>query len=165
MFHAEFAFLAASNPQARHEYSRTHNGLSVETPQDAHSLVVPPRVDGDEVCSFAFAFVFEQREERPPRRRSVAAVRRTSKHSLDVQVFDGNEVVLAGVVRRKLVQEVTAFFASGQRDTSLPDAVVSRNYSIRAACVRGTAVRVPVAHARLRGRATRQPFRRCREYT
>jgi len=41
MFHAAFASLSASNPQAGQECSRTHNGLSVETPQDAHSLVVP----------------------------------------------------------------------------------------------------------------------------
>ncbi len=41
MFHAAFASLSASNPQAGQECSRTHNGLSVETPHDAHSLVVP----------------------------------------------------------------------------------------------------------------------------
>src|SRR6056297_4032183 len=41
MFHAAFASLSASNPQAGQECSRTHNGFSVETPHDAHSLVVP----------------------------------------------------------------------------------------------------------------------------
>ena len=41
MFHAAFASLFASNPQAGQECSRTHNGFSVETPHDAHSLVVP----------------------------------------------------------------------------------------------------------------------------
>src|SRR6056297_3731304 len=41
MFHAAFASLSATNPHAGQECSRTHNGLSVETPQDAHSLVVP----------------------------------------------------------------------------------------------------------------------------
>ncbi len=41
MFHAAFASLSASNPRAGRECSRTHNGLSVETPHDAHSLVVP----------------------------------------------------------------------------------------------------------------------------
>jgi len=41
MFHAAFASLSASNPQAGQECSRTHNGFSAETPQDAHSLVVP----------------------------------------------------------------------------------------------------------------------------
>ena len=41
MFHAAFASLSASNPQAGQECSRTHNGFSVETPQDAHSFVVP----------------------------------------------------------------------------------------------------------------------------
>ncbi len=40
MFHAAFASLSASNPQAGQECSRTHDGLSVETPQDAHSFVV-----------------------------------------------------------------------------------------------------------------------------
>ncbi len=40
MFPAAFASLSASNPQAGQEYSRTHNGLSVETPHDARSLVV-----------------------------------------------------------------------------------------------------------------------------
>jgi hypothetical protein len=33
MFHAAFASLSASNPQAGQEFSRTHNGFSVETPQ------------------------------------------------------------------------------------------------------------------------------------
>ena len=41
MFHAAFASLSASKPQAGQECSRTHSGFSVSTPQDAHSLVVP----------------------------------------------------------------------------------------------------------------------------
>ncbi len=41
MFHAAFASLSASNPHEGHECSRTHKGFSVETPQDAHSFVVP----------------------------------------------------------------------------------------------------------------------------
>src|SRR6056297_81241 len=41
MFHAAFASLSASNPQAGQECSRTHSGFSVETPHDAHSFVVP----------------------------------------------------------------------------------------------------------------------------
>jgi hypothetical protein len=41
MFSAAFASLSISNPQAGHECSRTHNGLSDSTPHDAHSLVVP----------------------------------------------------------------------------------------------------------------------------
>jgi len=41
MFHAAFASLSASNPQAGQKCSRTHNGFSVETPHAAHSLVVP----------------------------------------------------------------------------------------------------------------------------
>src|SRR6056297_544781 len=41
IFHAAFASLSASNPHAGQECSRTHNGLSVLTPQDAHSFVVP----------------------------------------------------------------------------------------------------------------------------
>jgi len=36
-----FASLSASKSQAGRECSRSHNGFSVETPQDAHSLVVP----------------------------------------------------------------------------------------------------------------------------
>src|SRR6056297_2755593 len=40
MFHAAFASLSASNPHEGHECSRTHSGLSVLTPQDAHSFVV-----------------------------------------------------------------------------------------------------------------------------
>src|SRR6056297_34628 len=41
MLIAAFASLSASNPQAGQACSRTHSGFSVETPQDAHSLVVP----------------------------------------------------------------------------------------------------------------------------
>ncbi len=41
MFHAAFQSLSEANPHDGHECSRTHNGLSVETPQAAHSLVVP----------------------------------------------------------------------------------------------------------------------------
>jgi len=40
MLIAAFASRSASNPQAGQECSRTHNGFSVFTPQDAHSLVV-----------------------------------------------------------------------------------------------------------------------------
>jgi len=40
MFQAAFASLSASKPHAGQECSRTHNGLSVLTPQDAHSFVV-----------------------------------------------------------------------------------------------------------------------------
>ena len=37
IFHAAFASLSDSNPQTGHECSRTHSGLSVETPQATHS--------------------------------------------------------------------------------------------------------------------------------
>src|SRR6056297_1780733 len=40
MLIAAFASLSASNPHEGQECSRTHRGLSVLTPQDAHSLVV-----------------------------------------------------------------------------------------------------------------------------
>ena len=41
MFHAAFASLSASNPQAGQACSRTHSDFSVETPHAAHSFVVP----------------------------------------------------------------------------------------------------------------------------
>ncbi|AKH98730.1 transposase, IS605 OrfB family protein (plasmid) [Halanaeroarchaeum sulfurireducens] len=40
-FHAVFASLSASKPQAGQECSRTQSGFSVSTPQLAHSFVVP----------------------------------------------------------------------------------------------------------------------------
>jgi len=109
MFHAAaFASLSASNPQAGQECSRTHNGLSVETPHDAHSLVVPLGSTARSVPS-RIALVFEQREERPPcRRRRVSTVRRRFHHPFHVQVFDRHKVVLPSVVGGELVQEVAA---------------------------------------------------------
>ena len=41
IFHAAFASLSASHPQVGHECSRTHSGLTVETPHVAYSSLVP----------------------------------------------------------------------------------------------------------------------------
>src|SRR6056297_710333 len=65
-------------------------------------------VYGDEVRSFALAFVFEHSQERPPRGPgSIPRVAREFDQSLRVQVLDGHKVVLAGVVVRQFVEEIS----------------------------------------------------------
>ena len=67
------------------------------------------RIDRDEVRAFAFALVFEHPQERSPcGPRTVAGVAGEFDQPFRVKVLDGYEVVLVGVVRRELVQEVAA---------------------------------------------------------
>ncbi len=67
-------------------------------------------LNGDEVRSFAFALVFEQSLERPPRRTgTIAGVTIEFDQTRCVQVLNSDEIVLGGVVGRKLVVKVTAF--------------------------------------------------------
>ena len=55
IFHASFASLSPLNPQAGQERSRTHNGLSVETPHAAHPLVVPLGLTASKYVPLTFA--------------------------------------------------------------------------------------------------------------
>jgi hypothetical protein len=57
------------------------------------------RFDFDEVRSLAVALVFEEVDERSPRRRrSVPTVRRQLHHPVNIEVFDRHEIVLPSVV-------------------------------------------------------------------
>lgn len=82
MFHAAFASLSASNPQAGQECSRTHNGFSVETPHDAHSLVV--------------AFGLTATKCVPSRSHLYSSNERNVRHAADAvfRLFDGDSIIL-----------------------------------------------------------------------
>jgi len=107
MFHAAFASLSASNPHEGHECSRTHNGLSVLTPQDAHAFVVfLDRLRQSvflrvRTCTQAFEGTFPT--PLPPDSVSF----REFDQLLRVEAFDRYEVVFGGVVVREFVKEVT----------------------------------------------------------
>ena len=81
MFHAAFASLSAANPQAGQACSRTHSGFSVETPQDAHSLVVP-------AGSTATKYV-------PSRMHLYSSNERNVRHAAEAvfRLFDGDSII------------------------------------------------------------------------
>ena len=66
------------------------------------------RVYGDKVCALTLALVLKHPEERPPRGPgSISRIAQQFDQPGGVQVLDGHKVVLADVVRREFVQEVS----------------------------------------------------------
>src|SRR6056297_3873928 len=82
MFHAAFASLSAPNPHAGQECSRTHNGLSLETPHYAHSLVVPLGLTATKYV--------------PSRSHLYSSNERNVRHAADavLRLFDGDSIIL-----------------------------------------------------------------------
>ncbi len=76
-----FASLSASNPHDGQECSRTHNGLSVETPHDAHSLVVPLGLTATKCV--------------PSRSHLYSSNERNVRHAADavLRLFDGDSII------------------------------------------------------------------------
>src|SRR6056297_531468 len=81
MFHAAFASLSASRPQAGQECSRTHSGFSVETPHAAHSFVVPLGLTATK-CVPSRSHLYSSNERNV--RHAAAAV---------LRLFDGDSII------------------------------------------------------------------------
>ncbi len=76
-----FASLSASHSQAGQERSRTHNDFSVETPQDAHSVVVPLGLTATNCV--------------PSRLHLYSSNERNIRHAADavLRLFDGDSII------------------------------------------------------------------------
>ena len=81
MFHAAFASLSASNPQAGQACSRTQSGLSVETLHAAHSFVVPLGLTATK-CVPSRSHLYSSRERNV--RHAAEAV---------LRLFDGDSII------------------------------------------------------------------------
>ncbi len=161
---------SAVSTGADSECSRTHNGLSVEAPHAAHSLVVP------------LGLGFTATKRVPLRSQLYSSNKRNLRHAAGavLRLFDGDSNIPLSRSGLRPPQARTPERSSsracvGSRGASVGDrrdtlrlaAGASRSCLTRVPSVRGTAVRVPDAPVRQRDRATRLPLpsSRCRGRT
>jgi len=163
MFHAAFASLSASKPHAGQECPRTHNGFSVETPQDAHSSWSSLSGLTATKCVLSLALVFEQRggtfATRQTRCCGCSTAIPSSPSRSDLRPPRDRTPARS---TPRVCARSRGVSAADQRDTSRRAVVASRNCSTRVACVRASVARAPSGHARRRDRATPRRFHPCR---
>jgi len=165
MFHAAFASLSASNPHAGHECSRIHNGFSVETPQDAHSFVVPRGFTATKcVPSRSHLYSSIRRNVPTPHLRGSVScpVARPIPLRPNLLLPRGR---IRGRSSSRVCEESHGACASTRRGVRPQLGAVSPNSLTPAVSARGCVGRVPTVRARRTGREIRRRFRPCRART